>query len=166
VCPDTPFCADPVDADGCPADSDGDGVVDGCDACPETPECAEVAEDGCPIDSDQDGVADGCDECPGTGSGGLVGPNGCTLGDSNADESVDSTDFCCFLRCYSGPDVPYPEDPAGECPEACPEPCPECLMGCYVFDYDYDGDVDLHDYSAFLDCYAGSGTSPCSPPAD
>ena len=35
-CPDTPLCCI-VDGDGCPIDSDKDGVCDGCDKCPDTP---------------------------------------------------------------------------------------------------------------------------------
>ena len=34
--------------------------------CPNTPACCIVDVDGCPIDSDKDGVCDGCDKCPDT----------------------------------------------------------------------------------------------------
>jgi outer membrane protein OmpA-like peptidoglycan-associated protein len=37
-----------VDETGCPADSDGDGVWDGCDECPDTPPDTPVRPDGCP----------------------------------------------------------------------------------------------------------------------
>ncbi|MDH3628196.1 MAG: OmpA family protein [Acidobacteriota bacterium] len=37
-----------MDATGCPKDSDGDGVWDGIDRCPDTPAGAEVDERGCP----------------------------------------------------------------------------------------------------------------------
>ena len=47
-CPDTPpGCI--VDKDGCPIDSDKDGVCDGLDKCPDTPEGAKVDKDGCTI---------------------------------------------------------------------------------------------------------------------
>ncbi|MGA3280216.1 MAG: OmpA family protein [Smithella sp.] len=36
-----------VDKDGCPIDSDGDGVCDGLDKCPNTPPGAKVESDGC-----------------------------------------------------------------------------------------------------------------------
>jgi len=39
-----------VDAAGCPTDSDKDGVFDGIDQCPNTPESARVDKDGCPIE--------------------------------------------------------------------------------------------------------------------
>jgi len=66
-----------VDASGCPADSDGDGVYDGLDRCPETPRGARVDSRGCPIDSDGDGVFDGLDRCPDTPRGTKVDAQGC-----------------------------------------------------------------------------------------
>ena len=55
-----------VDEKGCPKDSDGDGVPDYLDECPDTPEKAIgfVDAKGCELDSDGDGVADYKDECP------------------------------------------------------------------------------------------------------
>ncbi len=47
-------------------DSDGDGVVDSKDMCPNTPAGVKVDDAGCPIDTDKDGVPDYLDECPGT----------------------------------------------------------------------------------------------------
>ena len=38
-----------VDADGCPIDSDKDGVCDGCDKCAGTPAGVKVDKDGCPL---------------------------------------------------------------------------------------------------------------------
>ena len=55
-----------VDATGCPKDSDGDGVLDGLDQCPDTPRGATVDAAGCPKDSDGDGVLDGLDQCADT----------------------------------------------------------------------------------------------------
>ncbi|MFO7838078.1 MAG: OmpA family protein [Desulfosalsimonadaceae bacterium] len=60
-----------------PKDSDGDGVADADDECPNTPAGAEVDENGCPIDSDNDGVADYRDECPNTPEGANVNNCGC-----------------------------------------------------------------------------------------
>lgn len=45
-------------------DSDGDGVPDKYDECPDTPPGVEVDSVGCPIDSDGDGVPDYLDKCP------------------------------------------------------------------------------------------------------
>jgi outer membrane protein OmpA-like peptidoglycan-associated protein/opacity protein-like surface antigen len=58
-------------------DSDGDGVCDKNDKCPDTPRCCVVDEDGCPVDSDGDGVCDGCDKCPDTAKGMKVDKDGC-----------------------------------------------------------------------------------------
>jgi len=66
-----------VDADGCPKDSDGDGVPDGIDRCPDTPKGVIVDEHGCPKDSDGDGVPDGIDRCPDTPRGAKVDAHGC-----------------------------------------------------------------------------------------
>ncbi|MGE5393563.1 MAG: outer membrane beta-barrel protein, partial [Candidatus Saccharibacteria bacterium] len=45
-------------------DSDGDGVSDKKDKCPNTPAGVAVDEKGCPKDSDGDGVPDYMDDCP------------------------------------------------------------------------------------------------------
>ncbi|NOY69464.1 MAG: OmpA family protein [Deltaproteobacteria bacterium] len=60
-------------------DSDGDGVPDTIDKCPETICIDQVDEKGCPIlmDSDKDGVPDKKDACPGTPKGLTVDSNGC-----------------------------------------------------------------------------------------
>ena len=65
-----------------PTDSDGDGVPDDRDKCPDTPAGVRVDADGCPIDTDGDGVPDYLDKCPGTPAGAKVNPMGCwVLGD-------------------------------------------------------------------------------------
>ncbi|MCD6347100.1 MAG: OmpA family protein, partial [Bacteroidales bacterium] len=75
-------------------DSDGDGVVDKKDMCPDTPKGVEVDENGCPLDTDKDGVYDYQDECPKIP--GLKEFNGCP--DSDGDGIQDKEDAC--------PDVP------------------------------------------------------------
>lgn len=63
-------------------DSDGDGVTDGLDRCPNTPAGVAVDNRGCPLDSDGDGVLDYSDRCPGTPAGAQVNEVGCwVLGD-------------------------------------------------------------------------------------
>jgi OOP family OmpA-OmpF porin len=66
-----------VDADGCPLDTDGDGVPDYLDKCPNTPKGVKVDKDGCPLDSDGDGVPDYLDQCPDTPKGATVNSVGC-----------------------------------------------------------------------------------------
>jgi OOP family OmpA-OmpF porin len=68
-----------VDAKGCPLDSDGDGVYDGLDQCPNTPAGVKVDSQGCPLDSDGDGVTDDKDKCPNTPKGEKVNAEGCPL---------------------------------------------------------------------------------------
>ncbi|WP_434985566.1 OmpA family protein [Vreelandella zhaodongensis] len=66
-----------VDAQGCPLDSDGDGVPDYRDQCPGTPAGVTVDAVGCPLDSDGDGVPDYRDQCPNTPAGVAVNALGC-----------------------------------------------------------------------------------------
>jgi len=66
-----------VDAKGCSLDSDGDGVADDMDKCPDTPKGATVDANGCPLDSDGDGVPDYLDKCPNTPQGATVNSMGC-----------------------------------------------------------------------------------------
>jgi OmpA-OmpF porin, OOP family len=64
---------------GCP-DTDGDGIIDGSDTCPDVPGLAEFQ--GCP-DTDADGIADKDDACPD-----VAGPkslNGCPDADGDSD---------------------------------------------------------------------------------
>ena len=98
---------------GCP-DTDGDGIVDASDACPETFGLAEFQ--GCP-DTDGDGIADKDDACPD-----VKGPkelNGCP--DTDGDGIADKDDKC--------PDVKGPKENKG-----CPWP-----------DKDGDGILDKDD---------------------
>ncbi|OGF04780.1 MAG: hypothetical protein A2W00_00640 [Candidatus Eisenbacteria bacterium RBG_16_71_46] len=82
-----------VDANGCPLDSDGDGVYDGLDQCPDTPKGCTVDARGCPSDADGDGVCDGLDQCADTPRGAKVDAKGCPL-DSDGDGVYDGLDQC------------------------------------------------------------------------
>jgi OOP family OmpA-OmpF porin len=76
-----------------PLDSDGDGVVDEADKCPNTPRGMEVDAQGCPLDSDGDGVINNADKCPGTPPGVSVDGYGCPQ-DSDGDGVPDYLDQC------------------------------------------------------------------------
>lgn len=93
---------------GAPLDSDGDGVANRLDQCPDTPKGAKVDTKGCPLDSDGDGVFDGLDKCPDTPAGVKVNAEGCPL-DSDGDGIPDYQDKC--------PTVPAPGTVDG-----CPPP--------------------------------------------
>jgi len=64
-----------------PKDSDGDGVFDNIDACPDSPRGSVVDAAGCvvkvDVDSDNDGVVDHLDKCPNTPAKALVDSDGC-----------------------------------------------------------------------------------------
>jgi len=72
----------PVDKDGCEFDTDGDGVINSKDYCPEdTKETLSkgIAVNGCPKQSDADGTPDYRDNCAGTPKGVKVDNLGCPL---------------------------------------------------------------------------------------
>ncbi|MCA9251352.1 MAG: hypothetical protein KDA54_09480 [Phycisphaerales bacterium] len=112
-------------------DSDGDGVGDSCDVCPND------AND----DSDGDGVCDSVDQCPGSydniDTDGDGVPNGCDTcagglgsGDRDGDGDIDLDDYAAMSNCLNGP--------AGN-----------LAAGCECFDFDDDGDNDLFDFAEF-----------------
>ena len=76
-----------------PSDTDGDGVVDANDRCPNTPAGWEVGVDGCPLDADKDRVPNSIDECPNTPMGQPVGANGCPM-DDDKDGVINVNDKC------------------------------------------------------------------------
>lgn len=72
--------------EGCP-DMDGDGITDRADKCPETPGLRSLR--GCP-DQDGDGIADNEDDCPQLA--GIEALKGCP--DSDGDGVIDPEDNC------------------------------------------------------------------------
>lgn len=77
-----------------PTDTDGDGIPDKKDKCPDTPKTASVYSNGCPVDTDKDGVVDYLDVCPTLSGSSTLG--GCP--DTDNDGVADKDDKC--------PDVP------------------------------------------------------------
>lgn len=122
-------------------DTDGDGIYDQNDACPDVP--GLEAFNGCP-DSDGDGIEDSKDTCP--NEAGLAEFNGCP--DSDGDGVSDNNDNC--------PNTPGLKSLAG-CPDAdndgiadgndnCPnEAGPAANNGCPWPDSDGDGVLDKDD---------------------
>lgn len=122
-------------------DTDGDGIYDYDDACPE--EAGLEAFNGCP-DSDNDGIQDSKDDCPNTA--GLAEFNGCP--DADGDGVMDKNDNC--------PNTPGLASLNG-CPDAdgdgiadgddnCPnEAGPSANNGCPWPDRDGDGVLDKDD---------------------
>jgi outer membrane protein OmpA-like peptidoglycan-associated protein len=88
----TPVC-------GGPLDSDGDGVPDSVDQCPNEPEDHDCFQDddGCPdLDNDQDGVPDAKDQCPNEKEtvNGYKDDDGCPEKDTDGDGILDEKDKC------------------------------------------------------------------------
>ena len=122
-------------------DTDGDGIYDKDDECPEV--AGLEAFNGCP-DSDGDGIKDSDDDCP--NEAGLAEFNGCP--DRDGDGVADNSDDC--------PDTPGLKSLAG-CPDAdgdgvadaqdnCPnEAGPAANNGCPWPDSDGDGVLDKDD---------------------
>ena len=82
--------------DGCPppfVDTDGDGVQDSDDDCPDTGAGLTVnPEDGCEFDTDGDGVVDSLDDCPATAIGVTVNPeDGCEVTDNGGGNNGDGS---------------------------------------------------------------------------
>lgn len=82
-----------VNSRGCPVDEDQDGVLNIVDLCLGTMRGLAVDYNGCPLDLDQDGVYDYMDKCLDTPAGYAVDANGCTL-DSDGDGVDDNNDKC------------------------------------------------------------------------
>ncbi|MDP3773389.1 MAG: OmpA family protein, partial [Gemmatimonadales bacterium] len=66
---------------GCPRDTDADGVADNLDRCPNTTANTRVDANGCPVipDTDNDGVPDNRDRCANSPVGRPVDSVGCSL---------------------------------------------------------------------------------------
>lgn len=92
-----------------PRDSDGDGILDGDDACPSTAAGAtpDPEHRGCPMgDRDGDSVLDGDDACPATPAGEHPDParRGCPTGDRDGDGVLDTADQCPDAAAGAHPD--------------------------------------------------------------
>jgi OOP family OmpA-OmpF porin len=75
-------------------DTDGDGVYDAVDRCPDTAPGTAVDATGCSVDLDGDGVVNSVDQCPNTPSGVNVDARGCEFKDSDNDGVMDNMDEC------------------------------------------------------------------------
>ena len=140
-------------------DSDGDGITDKADACPDNPEDKDGFEDadGCPDpDNDQDTVLDPMDECP--NQAGPADNLGCPLGDKDGDGINDQDDKCPLQaedfdedRDQDGcPDVDTDKDGLEDDVDQCPTQAEDIdgFMdedGCPDIDNDQDGIIDTVD---------------------
>jgi len=130
-----------------PKDSDGDGIIDANDKCPNVPGSAKY--DGCPIqDSDKDGINDEEDKCPTVP--GVARYQGCPIPDTDKDGINDEEDKCpnqAGVARYEGCPVPDTDgDSVNDEDDKCPTvPGVARYQGCPVPDSDNDGVNDEED---------------------
>jgi outer membrane protein OmpA-like peptidoglycan-associated protein len=122
-------------------DTDGDGIYDKEDACPEVAGLKQF--NGCP-DTDGDGIIDGSDACPDVF--GLAALNGCP--DTDGDGIADKDDACpnvAGLAAFKGcPDTD--KDGIADKDDKCPTVAgPKENGGCPILDADKDGVPDSQD---------------------
>jgi outer membrane protein OmpA-like peptidoglycan-associated protein len=129
------------------ADSDGDGVIDKSDKCPN--EVGLARYDGCPIpDTDKDGLNDEVDKCP--NEPGTAKYNGCPVPDTDKDGINDENDKCPNqpgTAKYQGCPIPDSDgDGINDEEDKCPSQAgPASRNGCPVTDRDNDGIDDESD---------------------
>ena len=144
-------------------DTDGDGIYDKDDACPDVP--GLEAFNGCP-DSDGDGIEDSKDDCP--NEAGLAEFNGCP--DSDGDGVPDKNDDCPTvkgLKALNGcPDADG--DGVADNKDNCPnEAGPAANNGCPWPDSDGDGVLDKDDKCPNeAGTVANNGCPEVNPPAE
>lgn len=130
-----------------PADSDGDGIPDPKDKCPNQAGLARY--DGCPIpDRDGDGINDEVDKCP--DQPGIQKYNGCPIPDTDKDGVNDENDKCpneAGLPKYNGCPIPDTDgDGINDEEDKCPnEKGLAKYNGCPIPDTDSDGINDEED---------------------
>ena len=127
-------------------DSDGDGLNDDVDQCPQDPEDMDQFEDedGCPeLDNDNDGLADKIDDCPlkPEDKDGFNDDDGCPDDDNDGDGLNDKIDQCPdkaedkdgFEDDDGCPDCDNDGDGVPECPQVvdlCPDKPANTADGC------------------------------------
>jgi outer membrane protein OmpA-like peptidoglycan-associated protein len=122
-------------------DTDGDGIFDNDDACPEVFGLEAFA--GCP-DTDGDGIKDGDDKCPNVA--GPVEFNGCP--DTDGDGIVDKDDSCPKVKGTKANNGCPDSDGDGviDSKDSCPNVAgPKANKGCPWPDTDKDGILDKDD---------------------
>jgi len=130
-----------------PADSDGDGISDPNDKCPNVIGLARY--DGCPIpDTDGDGINDEMDKCP--NQAGTSKYDGCPIPDTDGDGINDELDKCpnqAGTAKYNGCPIPDTDgDGINDELDKCPSQAGTAKYdGCPVPDRDNDGINDEND---------------------
>jgi outer membrane protein OmpA-like peptidoglycan-associated protein len=129
------------------ADSDGDGIIDKNDKCPN--EIGTAKYEGCPIpDTDKDGINDEMDKCP--NEPGTAKYQGCPIPDTDKDGINDEEDKCPNqpgTAKYQGCPIPDTDgDGINDEEDKCPSQAgPASNGGCPITDRDNDGVSDEED---------------------
>ena len=130
-----------------PGDSDGDGIADPNDKCPD--QIGTAKYDGCPIpDTDGDGINDEQDKC--INEKGTAKYNGCPIPDTDKDGINDELDKCpnqAGIAKYEGCPIPDTDkDGINDEEDKCPSQSgPASNNGCPISDRDKDGINDDED---------------------
>ncbi len=133
-----PVVAIPIPAVVAPVDTDGDGIVDADDKCPNQAGLAKYG--GCPIpDTDADGINDEADKCP--TQKGLAKYAGCPIPDTDGDGINDEEDKCpnqSGVARYGGCPIPDTDaDGINDEEDGCPKVAgPSTNKGCPVIGID------------------------------
>lgn len=144
-----------------PTDTDGDGVINCLDQCPNTPACASVNQQGCPTDGDGDGVFDGCDQCPGTLTGDSVDANGCSTVDEDGDGVPNDADRCRGTPACAIASVDMHGCPADADGDGLFDGCDRCPGANDLTDTDADGIPDCLDPCPNVGDTDGEGLQDC-----
>lgn len=133
-----------------PRDSDGDGIYDDVDECPETPEDFDnfEDEDGCPeLDNDEDGIPDTEDSCPNQPEDfdGFEDEDGCPDRDNDEDGIYDEDD-----ECPDDAEVFNDFEDEDGCPDEAPPEEPEVTIDSVVY-FPFDSASPTRDSRAALD---------------
>ena len=148
------------------ADSDGDGIIDAKDECPNVVGLERYK--GCPIpDTDKDGINDEEDKCP--GQAGTAKYGGCPIPDSDKDGINDEEDKCpnqAGTAKYGGCPIPDTDkDGINDEEDKCPDKAgPASRGGCPVTDRDNDGINDDEDRCPDIPGVAANKGCPDVPP--
>jgi len=121
----------PAETEGCP-DADGDGIWGSADLCPD--QAAPGTSDGCLVDSDDDGIADDIDNCPDQAA--PETSDGCPI-DSDDDGIADDVDNC-------------PDEAAPETSDGCPADTNKDIDNTNALDAFGDGCTLVHNAGTSL----------------
>jgi hypothetical protein len=149
-----------TNSSACCPDADGDGICDGVDNCPNTPNVSQV-------DTDADGAGDACDNCPAISNPGQADADGDGIGDvcdacpSDPLNDQDGDGICGNLDNCPGIYNPLQEDLNSN---GIGDSCETCCVGIRGnIDRDPAESIDIVDLIYLVDYQFGSPIGPVPP---